>query len=314
MGVALLFIDGVGLGEQDPTVNPLARRDYLLSRFEGEAEGALAGSGRFVAADACFGVPGRPQSATNQAAILTGQPVPALVGKHLLGFPSGDVLSILKRDSIVKSLSAWGKTSTFANSYPSGYLRALALPHRVSAAPEVEIPPRAARRIKPSATTVAMAAGEVPFRTLDDAREGRGLTNDVTGERARSRGFDVPLRTAEEAADIFWGLSASMDFALFEHYLADEAGHAQDWPAAERALDTFDAFARAVLFKRPHPFHVFICSDHGNVEDMSVRNHTRNKVPVLYFGPSPSICDGMQTVADVGKGILALSQQKAALS
>jgi hypothetical protein len=47
---------------------------------------------------------------------------------------------------------------------------------------------------------------------------------------------------------------------------------------------------------------------------MSVRNHTRNKVPVLYFGPSPSICDGMQTVADVGKGILALSQQKAALS
>ena len=34
---------------------------------------------------------------------------------------------------------------------------------------------------------------------------------------------------------------------LFEHFLADEAGHAQDEAAALHALDTFDRFARAVI-------------------------------------------------------------------
>ncbi|NOJ81384.1 metalloenzyme, partial [Myxococcus xanthus] len=34
MRVALLFIDGVGIGRKDPAVNPLAHREHLLSHFE----------------------------------------------------------------------------------------------------------------------------------------------------------------------------------------------------------------------------------------------------------------------------------------
>jgi hypothetical protein len=29
-----------------------------------------------------------------------------------------------------------------------------------------------------------------------------------------------------------------------------------------------------------------VASDHGNLEDLSIRNHTRNPVPVLGFGPA----------------------------
>ena len=90
----------------------------------------------------------------------------------------------------------------------------------------------------------------------------------------------------------------------FEHFLADEAGHAQDADAARDALLRFDTFARAVIASRPADAQVLICSDHGNVEDLSTRGHTHNRVAVLHFGattPPP-----MHTVADVGAAALTL--------
>ena len=112
----------------------------------------------------------------------------------------------------------------------------------------------------------------------------------------------VPIRSPAQAAAIFWKLAA--DFTLFEHYLADEAGHAQDLALAQKALSTFDAFARAVIEHRPADCQVLICSDHGNVEDLSTRGHTRNPVAVLSFGEGP--LPPMQTVADVGVASLQL--------
>jgi phosphopentomutase len=151
-----------------------------------------------------------------------------------------------------------------------------------------------------------MAAGQVSLRTLDDARAGRGLTHDIDGERGRHRGFGLPQRTPEEAARIFWSVAAEADFTLFEHFLADEAGHARDEELASRALDTFDRFAREVIALRPDNAHVLICSDHGNVEDLSTRSHTLHPVPVLYFGGADWVPGELGTVADVGRIIMRL--------
>jgi bisphosphoglycerate-independent phosphoglycerate mutase (AlkP superfamily) len=142
----------------------------------------------------------------------------------------------------------------------------------------------------------------VALRTFDDARRGDGLTHDIDGVLARRRGLDVPERTPAEAAEVFWRLAE--DFTLFEHFLADEAGHEQDEEAARQALTTFDAFARAVIARRPADAQVLIVSDHGNVEDLSTRNHTRNRVALLSFGPAPAM--PLATVADVGRLVLAL--------
>ena len=303
MRVALLFIDGVGIGARDRAVNPLARASYLLSQFEDGSGEPLPAEGVLHRVDATFAVLGRPQSASNQTAILTGDPAPALLGRHVLGYPDAALRELLARRSIVKRLVEAGQTATFANCYPAGYLDALGLARRASSAPDVQIPPRAIRRIKASATTLAMAAGAVALRTLDDARAGRGLTNDVDGVRARARGFEVPTRSAREAARVLWDVADGVGFTLFEHYLADEAGHAQDFDAAAEALGTFDRFAREVVASRPADAAVLICSDHGNVEDLSLRNHTRNRVPVIVFGPPLS---PMETVADVGSAVLAL--------
>lgn len=305
VAVALLFIDGVGVGRRDREINPLARRDYLLSRFAGEPGEPLPPGGRYVAVDPTFGVSGRPQSASNQTAILTGLPAPFLTGRHVLGFPDAPLRALLAEHSLVRQLVACGRKVTFANSYPAGYLDALGLRRRPSERPDVVIPPKALRRIRASASTLAMAAGDVALRTLDDARRDEGLTHDVTGSRSRVRGFDTPLRTAQDAARILLSLADAHDFVMFEHYLADEAGHAQDASAAEEALWTFDAFAREVIAHRG-VHHVLICSDHGNVEDLSTRGHTLNPVPVLYFGDDASVASRLHTVADVGRSILQL--------
>jgi hypothetical protein len=284
--VALLFIDGVGVGRKDPQVNPLARASFLLSQFQDAQATALPPSARRYATDSRFGVPGRPQSASNQTALLTGEPAPRLIGRHVLGYPDRPLRALLAERSIARTLQAKGRTSAFANAYPVEVLDALGLKHRPSPPDGVQLPERWRRRMKPSASTSAMAAADVEFFTLEDARQGRALTNDIDGRRALERGLKVPSRSPEEAAAIFWAVASGADFTLFEHYLADEAGHARDFDAALRALECFDRFAREVVARRPADAEVIICSDHGNVEDLSTRQHTLNDVPVLWFGDS----------------------------
>lgn len=307
MAVVLLFIDGVGIGVKDPAINPLARQELLLSHFVDGAGAVLPETGFMQPVDPTFEVQGRPQSASNQTAILTGDPAPRIIGKHVIGFPNAPLRELLATRSIIKRMVASGRTATFANCYPAGYLDALGLRRRESKTADVVIPPKYLRRMKASATTLAMAAGDVALRTLEDARNGTGLTNDIDGRRAAGRGFPAPVRSVAEAAEILLTLTRESDFTLFEHYLADEAGHAQSFDDAEDALRTFDGLLRAVVKAKEDSLHVLVCSDHGNVEDLSTRSHTLNRVPVLYFGPEQQrVKAQLQTVASVGNVILDL--------
>ncbi len=303
MRVALLFIDGVGIGSRASPHNPLTRGDFLVSRFDDGTGTALPDGGTWTAADTTFGIEGRPQSSSNQSAIYTGLAAPKIIGEHTLGYPDSRLIELINAHSVVKQLAARGKRSTFANAYPAAVLDHMGIPRRGSKGPDVELSPELKRRIRASASALAMAAGAVPLRTFDDAREGKGLTHDIDGSSAQARGLDVPRPSPEEAARIFWGLAE--DFTLFEHYLADEAGHARDVDAAVKALTTFDLFARAVVAQRPAGAQVFICSDHGNVEDLSTRNHTLKPVPVLAFGPQDA--SRIHDVADVGREIVRLA-------
>jgi hypothetical protein len=300
--VALLFIDGVGVGSRDPDANPLARAELLLSQFQ-DGQGTALPGGELSLVDATFGMAGRPQSASNQTALLTGLPAPKLIGRHVLGYPDAPLRALLAEHSVVKRLVAGGRRAAFANGYPAAYLQALGLPHTAGDPNEIDIQAAARRRLRPSATTAAFAAGGVPLRTLGALRAGEALAHDVTGDRGRARGLALPERTPAEAAGVFWRVAEGMDFTLFEHFAADEAGHARDLDAAVQALTTFDAFARAVIAARPPDVRVLVTSDHGNVEDIRTRNHTRAPVPLLAFPPLPGV-RRPETVADVGRLLL----------
>ncbi len=283
MAVLFVFVDGVGAGAPDPAVNPLARGDFLLSRFADGSGAPLPRGGRWALADACLGVPGRPQSATGQGTILTGANAARELGRHLLGFPNAHLRDWIGDRSMFRSLAARGRRAAFANAFPVALLRALGID--ADGEPEFDLA-AIRRRPRPSATTVAFRAGGGRFRTWADAGAGRALTPDITGARARALGAAVPRRSPEDAAEVLCALAARHDLTLFEFFESDEAGHARSMERALDALGRLDRLLRAVVERLGPGDSLLVASDHGNVEDLSTRNHTRAPVPVLAFGPA----------------------------
>jgi hypothetical protein len=277
--VIFVFVDGVGAGAPDPGINPLARGDYLLSRFADGTGAPLPFGGRCVLADACLGVPGRPQSATGHTTILTGENAPRLIGHHLLGFPNGRLRELLTERSIFRTVAERGGRAAFANAFPVAYLRALG--YDAEGEPEFEL---GRRRIRPAATTVAFGAAGGRFRTWADARAGSALPHDITGDRARGLEGQLPHRDPAEGAEILLGIARAHDFTLFEFFETDEAGHARSMELAASALERVDGLLRALLPALRAEDALVVACDHGNVEDLSTRNHTLNPVAVLGFG------------------------------
>src|SRR5664279_2070703 len=125
MHVLLIFLDGIGLGDDNPTTNPFAVANTPTLH-------ALAGDQRwlrstprteslravFLPTDACFGVEGRPQSATGQATILTGRNIPAEIGEHFGPKPNPAIRAILAENNLFKTLTSAGKTASLLDAFP----------------------------------------------------------------------------------------------------------------------------------------------------------------------------------------------------
>ena len=115
----LLFIDGIGLGNDDPA-NPL--RDLFADLMAPErlvlpAEPRSFDNGVLVPADATMGVPGIPQSATGQTSIFAGVNAQALLGRHLSAFPNHTLREVIERRSLMRVLRNGGVSVTSANLY-----------------------------------------------------------------------------------------------------------------------------------------------------------------------------------------------------
>ena len=272
VGILLIFVDGVGVGSREPAVNPFARvsTPTILGRFADEIDGVVrVGADRpvwFRAVDATLDVPGLPQSATGQAALLTGFNVPAALGEHRSGVPGPQVRRIIEERSLFRSLNECGKTTTFANAYTQQFFTA--------------------PRPRLSASTVAALAGGVSLRTVDDLAAGRAVFHDWTSGLLRSRGHDLPLRTAAAAASTLAALAAEHDFTLYEHFLTDLAGHRgteEDRLAAAAGIEELLAETAAAV----HGTDTLLLavSDHGNLEDGTTSRHTLAPVPLIGCGP-----------------------------
>ena len=97
--------------------------------------------------------------------------------------------------------------------------------------------------------------------------------------------IDTPLLDPRQAGERLHSLSNSCDLAFFEYWLTDIAGHHQDMKAAIDLLELFDS----VMGHLSNSWDdekglILITSDHGNLEDLSTRRHTRNDVPLLIIG------------------------------
>jgi len=290
MSVLLIFVDGLGIGARVAD-NPLFRLGDAaapLAIFQDE-EPDIPFDGLLVRTDACLGIEGRPQSASGQTTILTGINAPARIGYHKQGFPNEALRAILSQHSIFLQLQrARIGPNAFANAYTRRFFEA--------------------RPRWLSATTVAVEAAGMQFRTLDDLRAGNAVYQDFTNSLLIAAGEALPPRTAEEAAAALADITGRHQFTLYEYFITDRVGHAQDMAAALAVLTNLARFVRAVLARLDLArTTVLLTSDHGNIEDLSLRNHTRNLVPTLAWGPKRErVRQNVRSLADITPAIIEI--------
>jgi len=287
--VLLFFIDGLGIGTRGPH-NPLDNLPNAapLAVFQNEPPESFL-DGIVVPTDPRLGVDGRPQSASGQTTILTGINAPAVVGYHKQGFPNTALLEIIGQHSIFRRLKDAGvEPITFANAYTSRFF---------------DERPRWV-----SATTAAVEAAGLKFRTVEDVRIGAAVFMDYTNRILIERGENVSERSEEEAAIVLSRIVAENRFTLYEYFITDKVGHAQDMPLAKTVLTSLALFIRELLSRvNLERTTVILTSDHGNIEDLSLRNHTLHAVPTIVWGAQRApLAARIQTLADITPAIVAL--------
>src|SRR5690625_153166 len=100
-------------------------------------------------------------------------------------------------------------------------------------------------------------------------------------------------------------LTERYDLLLFEYYLTDKAGHEQNMKMAQGYLNVIDSFLQALLMSKKESDTLVVCSDHGNIENLSVKTHTRNPVPLIVAGETESFREA-ESILDVTPGIVEL--------
>lgn len=293
VSVLLWFLDGVGLGEEDPQHNPWVRAHTpVLRRVLGRP---LAGPERIerdglllIPTDVTLGVPGLPQSATGQTALLTGLNAPAIVGRHVTAYPTAALRELLAQWSLFARLGRAGRTVTLANAYTPEYHQAVA-----------------ARHLRHAAFTSAAVSAGLRLRGVEELARREAVFHDLTNGRPRQWGYDVPAITPREAGGDLARLAAAHDLTAFEFFLTDLTGHGRVPLTGVEVVEMVDAALGGVLEGLGAGVTLVVASDHGNLEDERTPAHTRNPVPTLVIGPAWRDFKGVAAITDVAPAIAA---------
>ena len=298
MHILLVFIDGLGIGENDPDINPCADKTLrILNNVKGAQHGRrLPGKGMMVPLDASLGLNGLPQSATNQTALLSGVNAAGILGYHKQGFPNKQLRDILQQESILKKVVKMGRRAAFINAFRPRFFKY----------DTKDIIP------KLSVTTIANWVAELPFFTLQDVIDENAIYQDFTNRDLVDRGFNMPIYTPQHAGEILANAAAKYDFCLYEYFKTDHAGHSQDMKRAKKEIVKLETFLCTLLSQIDlEEFLLIVTSDHGNIEDLSVRSHTRNKVPALIWNNSAEQpIDWIKSLTDIVPLILDTLSEK----
>jgi 2,3-bisphosphoglycerate-independent phosphoglycerate mutase len=292
MHILMIFLDGIGLGDNDPATNPFATADtptlialanehrWLRETGRQDSERAI-----FIPTDANLGLPGRPQSASGQAAILTGRNIPQLIGEHYGPRPNAPIRELLAEGNIFKEIVAHGMTAALLEAYPPMFHESI----------------NSGKRLRSSYQLALHEAG-LPLFTEKEIYSGDALAVDWVGEGWRTQlGYtDSPIYTPHEAGARMVELSRRYDFSFFSHWYTDVIGHRGPFEEGVRVLELFDGVMRGVLDRWDDDEGlVLITSDHGNMEDLSHGKHTDNRVPSLVIGrEKAAFAEGFDALTD----------------
>lgn len=274
----MIFLDGVGIGVKDPRRNPFfnTRPPFLMELLGGtlpslrhrtvESRDALC-----IPLDANLGVKGLPQSGTGQSTLYTGINTARYIRQHFGPYLYSTLKPIVEEHSIFAQLKRSGKRHTvaLANAFPQRFFDYLEGPRR-----------------RMVAGMYAAMTADVRFRDIRDLKRGTAVSTDITAERWAHIGHsDAPVVTPYEAGRTLARIGDAHSFTLFEYFATDKAGHERSHVLARSVLLEVDEMLRGVYehVDRERTL-VIVTSDHGNMEELAVKTHTRYPVPAIFFG------------------------------
>lgn len=292
MPIIFVMIDGLGLaapGAHNAVAAGMPRLARLFGRPLDTA--LLIESEKLVARpiDATLGVPGLPQSGSGHTAIYGGYNAAAANGRHQPSYPTVAMREQLARRNLFAAARERGYRVAWANAYLSGSGEAVER-----------------RRIRYTAGTWAALQAGLHLRGLAELLDGTAISWDLTQDLARQRPGcdDLPVTGAGISGRRLVKLARGHDLVGFETYLPDLAAHGRlPWSAPE-ALDRVDCFLAAVIEAKTPADTLVFTSDHGNVEDMSTRVHTRNPAPLVALGPAAGAFSEVRAIDGVMDAIL----------
>lgn len=272
--IMMVFVDGLGIGKNNPEINPLVLFKFDFFNFLGSVP-TLRNSKIFsehfsvVPVNATMGVEGLPQSGTGQTAIFCGFNASKFIGKHFGPYPYSTLKPLIQEKNIFIELERRKLKTYFSNAYPERFFEYL----------------RNGRRALSVTTFSYLAAGK-KLNDFNKVLNKKAVTAEITNQIWNSKlGYNLQEISPEKAGKRFHEISREYNFNLFEYYLTDYAGHSQDFTYAFEVLDNLSKFLTGVIDSMNFSEEtLIIISDHGNIEDLSVKGHTRNPALGVFVG------------------------------
>ncbi len=264
--VLLIFLDGVGIGKKNPSTNPFFK---YPDNFLYEQTGKLPHEGNLrihkndtyvFPIDSCMDIEGIPQSGTGQASIFCGINAAKKIGKHFGPFAYSTLIPLIQEKNIFRELKTLNQKTFFANAYPKPFFDYLK---------------SGRKRIG----VIAMSYLSAGFRlnTITGVRKGKALSAEITNQKWVERfNYNLPIIKPETAAKRLLQIASSNNFTVFEYFLTDHLGHGRNTEEFENIFFTFDRFMKYLMNHIPEEITMLLCSDHGNIEDLSIKSHTLN--------------------------------------
>jgi hypothetical protein len=293
LAVIFLFVDGVGLGKRS-NENPFFTKYYeslqILSgeNFFNDSIPIYNDTHLFKAIDANLEIDGLPQSGTGQASLFSGENASKIIGKHFGPYPHSGIKYLLEEHSLFHSINELGRTPYFINAYPPIFID------------------YSMKRNRWSCSTLMVRSAGLPLNSTQEIENEVALTAEIIQNAWREKlHISIPKITAIDAAQRLLHILPGYDLVMYEYYLTDKAGHNKSHEDAETVMDPFDEFLLHILKHKKEDDLLVITSDHGNMEDLSVKTHTRNKVPLMVYGKGAHHFHHVESIVDVKHAILS---------
>ena len=306
MHILFLFVDGIGLGGRSDDNPFFVHRLSAFERLAGaqqwlrDTEPVRTETSVFLPIDPRLAVEGLPQSGTGQATLFTGVNCAEVVGKHYGPYPYSKTKPIIATQNIFTQieelLPGEPEPAAFANAYPDKFFDYVEKTDRWTV------------------TTRCCLDSNTRVRGTGDLVNGLAVPADIVGANWPDEISEGQMPDDEhDAAERLLRIASNHRLTLFEYFLTDKAGHKQSASWAKDVLLSLDRLLQA-LFDGidTEEMLLVITSDHGNIEDLSVKTHTLNDVPFVAYGNGAGELVDVQSHADVTPALVGLLRKRVA--